>query len=251
MDAMINLFHKCEHVFWQQLSQKTCAFPELTAYLTGVNHSYLNLVIQKENLTRSPLESYLEKMGAFYGEHTLPWTWVVKQEFSTLETVKAFQEIGFDQIEESVAMACVLDKAFKENPQKEFIIQEDKEDLKAWVWPVKEAFRAPPKPMKQYQERHQNYGQDVGVIKHYVGFYQDEPIAATTLTVSPYGARLDDVTVCPAFQGQGYGQKILEHSLREAQKLGAKMCFLEASQDGLRLYQKVGFQELFINKIFG
>lgn len=245
------LFRKSEDVFWQHLSQKILFFPDLTAYLTGVDLKYLNPVVQKENLTPLSLDRLLEKMEVFYHDHHLPWVWVIKQDFLVKENLKSFHNFGFDQIDESVAMVHLLDGDFKENHQKDFLIQEDKEDLKAWAIPVKAAFRATYKNAKQYLERHQHYANNMGGIKHFVGFYQDNPIASATLTVSPYGARLDDIAVYPTFQGKGYGKKILYHALFQAKSMGSARCFLEASQAGLGLYKKIGFQELFTNKIFG
>ena len=63
-------------------------------------------------------------------------------------------------------------------------------------------------------------------------------------------ARIDDVATIPEFQKKGYATKLMCEVLSFANKLNVKKCFLGASQDGLNIYKKIGFKELFTNHYY-
>jgi ribosomal protein S18 acetylase RimI-like enzyme len=63
-------------------------------------------------------------------------------------------------------------------------------------------------------------------------------------------ARIDDVVTLPAFQGKGYATHLMRHVLSQAKKLGARYCFLESSDSGFRIYQKLGFEPLYKNNFW-
>ena len=63
-------------------------------------------------------------------------------------------------------------------------------------------------------------------------------------------ARIDDVGTLPEFQGKGYASALMRYVLSEAKKLGARHCFLESSDSGLGVYQKLGFESLFKSNIY-
>lgn len=54
----------------------------------------------------------------------------------------------------------------------------------------------------------------------------------------------------PEFQGKGYARALMTYALSEAKGLGASYAFLEASDSGLGVYQKLGFEPLFKNNIY-
>lgn len=52
------------------------------------------------------------------------------------------------------------------------------------------------------------------------------------------------IAVCPEFQQQGFGRRLLEAYHAEAQKLGAETCFLEVAVDNkpaICLYESTGY----------
>ncbi|KAE8454006.1 hypothetical protein EG329_007782 [Mollisiaceae sp. DMI_Dod_QoI] len=55
-------------------------------------------------------------------------------------------------------------------------------------------------------------------------------------------AKLSVLVVSPSYQRRGIGAKILEHGLKEVDKLGLQ-CVLGASKEGLGLYTKFGFEK--------
>ncbi len=81
-------------------------------------------------------------------------------------------------------------------------------------------------------------------------YKEGKPVSSITLSLNHHIARIDDVSTVVECQGHGYAPRLMRHVLLEAKKWGAHFCFLEASQAGFRLYQKMGFEILFKNNIY-
>ncbi len=63
----------------------------------------------------------------------------------------------------------------------------------------------------------------------------------------PVTAELKKMYFLPDVRGQGFGRKLIENILRDAQKAGYQQIYLETTEgmkDALRLYEKLGFQRL-------
>ncbi|WP_341826610.1 GNAT family N-acetyltransferase [Candidatus Sarmatiella mevalonica] len=88
-------------------------------------------------------------------------------------------------------------------------------------------------------------------LRHFSLYKQNEPISSITLSMHDNTiARIDDVGTLPEFQGKGYASALMRYVLSEAKRLGVRHCFLESSDSGLGVYQKLGFEPLFKNNIY-
>jgi GNAT superfamily N-acetyltransferase len=87
-------------------------------------------------------------------------------------------------------------------------------------------------------------------LRHFSLYKQEKPIASITLSLINDVARIDDVGTLPEFQGKGYATHLMCYALSEAKRLGACHCFLESSDSGLGVYQKLRFEPLFKNNIY-
>ena len=87
-------------------------------------------------------------------------------------------------------------------------------------------------------------------LYHFSLYSEEKPIASITLSLNNDIARIDDVGTLPEFQGKGYATRLMNYALSEAKKLGTTHCFLEASDSGLSIYQKLGFKTLFRNNVY-
>ena len=56
--------------------------------------------------------------------------------------------------------------------------------------------------------------------------------------------------LCQNFSAGGYAAHLVAYILTKAKKLGARHCFLESSDSGLGVYQKIGFELLFKNTVY-
>lgn len=77
-------------------------------------------------------------------------------------------------------------------------------------------------------------------ISQGIAALQEDRLVATVM-MTPYGddaATINMVIVDAAMRGRGLGRKMLEEALAKA---GERTCYLVATQEGLPLYEKVGF----------
>ena len=85
--------------------------------------------------------------------------------------------------------------------------------------------------------------QDRENLKLFVGYIDDEPIASACVFFSDV-AGIYDVSTRPDMQKKGYGSAIFYTVLRFALQNGYKDIVLQASQDGLGIYKRFGFEQI-------
>ena len=81
----------------------------------------------------------------------------------------------------------------------------------------------------------------------FVGCIGEQIVAFGILSCAVREAHIQNIAVCPDFQGAGFGRELLSLLLDEAKELGAKTVFLEVSVENsvaLNLYLSYGFSEV-------
>ena len=133
-------------------------------------------------------------------------------------------------------------------------IREVNEQLSLWAEPLEAAFPAGENDgedapdfsiVSDYISYHQRAMANGAELHHAVLLCQGKPVSCITLSLSEYGARIDDLGTVPAYQGNGYATLLLDYALTLCRKRCIGDCYLEASSEGLSLYQKLGFRTLF------
>ncbi len=79
--------------------------------------------------------------------------------------------------------------------------------------------------------------------RFYIGLLNGEPVATAMLFLGAGVASVYSIGVLPAARGQGIGTAMTLASLREARAMGYRIGILHASQMGLGMYRRLGFQE--------
>jgi predicted acetyltransferase len=113
----------------------------------------------------------------------------------------------------------------------------DKAEVLSWAEVVSKAFQ-----MKidndflydLYREKH---------FCFYIGFYKQKVVSSLLMLNSSGVTGLHAVSTLPEYRGKGFGLKLSEIALKDARSMGYKMAVLHASDLGLKLYQKLGFQK--------
>ncbi len=91
----------------------------------------------------------------------------------------------------------------------------------------------------QWPHRREDWELVQSISQGIVALEEDRLVA--TVMMTPYGddaATINMVIVDAAMRGRGLGRKMLEEALAKA---GERTCYLVATQEGLPLYEKVGF----------
>lgn len=159
-----------------------------------------------------------------------------------------FYENSFSTIEGGICMYLDLNKKiFKPCEQ---TIRDTNSKLNEWIMPLIEAFECTEEISKAYAKVHKKALVCGKRFYHYTLYIEDIPVTSITISIYKNIARVDDLGTQPSQQKKGFGSALLNFALHEAQALGAEHCFVCASSDGLHMYKKVGFIELYEIKAY-
>lgn len=252
MSTIINLYREAEEYFFRAISLKTLNLDDAaTAYLTGVPVADLNIVYVKKNTNL--LEKILSQSKQFYDQANLGFVVIIPKEFCTAELEEILKKAKYLYAEKSVAMALNLEVLIINNTTSfddETIIRANDDKLDEWMGPLTAYPHTDYATCLKYAETHKLAQSKKCQLLHFSLYQNDKTIASITLSLHNGIARIDDVGTLPELQGKGYATRLMIFALSQAKKLGASHCFLEASDAGLSIYQKLGFEILFKNNIY-
>jgi len=161
--------------------------------------------------------------------------------------------MGYTQKSKSVSMVVGLDRfATDQTPgfDSETTIKPNDDQLNDWMMPLIGAFESTFEICSIYATTHANALKRNINLRHFSLYKQEKPISSITLSMHDAIERIDDVGTMPECQCKGYATHLMHYVLSEAKRLGSRHCFLESSDSGLGVYQKLGFETLFKNNIY-
>ena len=250
-NSLIDLYRSAEDYFFRGISSKCLNLGDsANAYMTEVPVSDLNLIYVTKNT--NALDKILIAGKRFYDQGKLSFVVIIPQEFCTPEIESVLNTKGYPQTGKSVAMVVKLDEftAKSDTCFDETIIHANDNQLNDWMSPLVGAFESTIEISSMYAATHERALKKNINLRHYSLYREETPIASITLSMHDDIARIDDVGTLPEFQRKGYATHLMTFALSEAKKLGAHHCFLESSDSGLEVYQRLGFQPLFRNNIY-
>ena len=240
-------FHSLEQAFWQSISEDHYASQNVKAYISPVTE------VQSFNLC------YIYE-GADINEITNVLDWydaksrdcmIICPEGQTHSIIQSHQtEWQLEDEDPTTAMLLQLDQwQAVPNRVDDFTVKLSNDDLSYWSYPLLTAFGGGNTLqdaiiIQQYQKAHELALQQNFPLYHFALMRNNAPICSLTLTIMDQGARLDDIGTDVHHQGKGYATALIQYALAFAQDKGAEYCVLEASSDGLSVYQKLGFKPL-------
>ena len=218
------------------------------AWVTGINHKYLNTVIASQ----IEFDEAITEVTKFFADKKLPFVWTVTPlclpaDLETRLVSKDFSLIAAHHVlsYDLTASLPIYDKRLD--------IKEAENDtmLDDWGMPLNDGFGSTPENSVGYinMTKCTPYGADQS-FHHYVLYHNDKPVSCATLSVSEYGARIDNVATRTDYLRRGFGRAITLFAMEKAKELDHQMICLEASDEGLRLYLGIGFVEAYKNKVY-
>lgn len=105
------------------------------------------------------------------------------------------------------------------------------------TWPMRKAVMWPNKPLEYIKLPEDQEG------THYGLYCNNELVSVVSLFIKNKTAQFRKLSTKKTEQGKGYGSKILDHLLKEAQGNGVVMIWCNARQDKAGFYQKFGLTE--------
>lgn len=119
--------------------------------------------------------------------------------------------------------------------------------LGEWLQVSLTGFGNPPPAPEKWAENYfyagylrHGFGEDASSL-HYIGYLDEQPVTAATLTLAAGIAGLFDISTPEAFRRQGFGSAISWKLMQEAQRRGYTQAYVWSSPMGKGVYQGVGF----------
>ena len=251
MSQLIDLYRQAEDYFFRGISSKYLDLDDgANAYMTG--GAELNFIYIRRNT--NALDKILTEGQQFFDQDNLSFDVIIPQELCTPQITDVLNTMGYTQKSKSASMIVDLDSLSTDQTasfDSETTIKSNDNQLNDWMIPLIGAFESTFEICSIYATTHENALKRNINLRHFSLYKQEKPISSITLSMHDNTiARIDDVGTRPELQGKGYASALMRYVLLEAKKLGARHCFLESSDSGLGVYQKLGFETLFQNNIY-
>ena len=248
---LIDLYRQAEDYFFRSIASKCLDLGDgANAYMTG--GAELNFIYITRNT--NALDKILTQGKQFFDQDNLSFDVIIPQELCIPQMTDVLNTMSYPQKSKSVSMVLDLDIFATDQTASfddETIIKGNDDQLNDWMMPLIGAFESTFEICSIYATTHENALKKNINLRHFSLYKQEKPIASITLSMHDDTiARIDDVGTLPELQGKGYATHLMRYVLSEAKRLGARHCFLESSNSGLRVYQKLGFEPLFKNNIY-
>lgn len=171
--------------------------------------------------------------------NTVPFTWFVN--ISENKTIQLLQANGLKYKTSCPAMILDLQHMHHIKLADSIIVKEIKnaEDLLCWVSIVAVAYHLDKTVFKQVIDFFIARA-PAGTLRLYIGFYNNEPVAASMIIYHDVQVSLHMVGTLPEYRGNGIGLAVCYKPLVEAYENGFQRAILTSSEMGSRLYKKLG-----------
>lgn len=87
-------------------------------------------------------------------------------------------------------------------------------------------------------------------LKLFIGTANGKPVTTGSIIIAPNSIGIYDMGTSAEEQGKGFGTAMFDHLLYEASQYEKQWCVLQASEDGLSIYEKKGFKAVGEMKVF-
>lgn len=241
-------FHRTENNFFSLVSLSQVDYGHLIAFTTGVQASGLNPAIVKK--IDNQFNEALDSCDIDYKKNQVPWALVLPDYLLSDDIERRLQLSGFSNAGSGVAMMLELEQLQIPLQSSTLKCKEMQNDLDAWSIPLISGFESTPEITSVYAQRHKIALANSRSIYHFSGYLGNDIVSSLTLSICGNLARIDDVATIPAYQKQGFGSALIYEALNYARQQNISCYFLEASSDGLNLYKRIGFKELFTNQYY-
>jgi len=214
-------------------------------FITGRPSEDDNGILRAELPERDPEEVIVRLMAPFMAR-SLPMMWWF---FTSLDGLppsveRALSAHGLRPDSDRPGMGLDLD-AFRAPPlppgASVHRVRDD-EGFEAWTQVVSESFEAPDFATgpSAVGNRAIGFGEEAP-FRHFLCRMQDTWVGASTLSLGAGVAGLGNISTVPAWRGQGIGTAVAAAALLDAKGLGVRIAALSADEQGVSLYEKLGF----------
>lgn len=247
-----NHFYILEDHFSSAISLKQHIFEEgFIAYIGGIKEAKFNVFLQRRHHQQP--EQLISKVKDFFTQNTISgWVYVVPSQFNTISLQNALKDhdLVFDEV--STAMYCSLEPNAQSEiePVNPLIIQSADVNRSGWLNVMLDAFGGTHESIQQYDQALNRAKAKNVDMQHFLGTLERRPVSTITLTFLNDGVKIDNVSTAPTHQRLGYSSQMVQFGMNLSFMKGFTHCVLDASSEGLSIYQRLGFHQIFAYHIY-
>jgi ribosomal protein S18 acetylase RimI-like enzyme len=186
----------------------------------------------------------IENVLSHFRLRSKPVTWHLGPYTKPTDLGRLLLEHGMAHTEDEPGMAVEIDRMeyAATLPGLKIDAVRDEDTLRDWVdvW----LFPVPEEGRRLYLDglRHRVLA-DGDASRYFVGWLGGRPVACSELFIGEGVASVQNVVTLPDLRRRGIGTAMTQRTLHEARALGYRVGVLTASQDGIGLYRRLGFEE--------
>ena len=240
------------HLSWNNCMKKLFAghpratyyeTPQYTLLNSGTRMAMLNRVLDT-NLTVNEANKTIKDLIDYFGSKQLPFTWQVDPWDQPSDLAERLEEAGFHR-DETPGMAVRIDELIEPTRPDNFSYEKVKslEKLSSYTWLLCRAYQMPEFVWDSLVGGFKNLGL-VDYFQHYIGYYDGEPVATSSILYSDGVAGLYNVATMPDVRGKGIGAMISYVPYIDALKRGYRFGILHSTKMGYNVYKRLGFEEI-------
>jgi GNAT superfamily N-acetyltransferase len=205
--------------------------------------SILNRII-RTSLKEEQLESKIEELNDFYAKIDSPLYWEVWPTSTPKNLETTLQKQGFTYAEEYPAMVIDLTKV-KLNVIGDLEVKQvkTKEDAQLFTNLFQEIYEMPDPPKNDMFHTILASGFDQDLV-NYLGYENGKPVSISSIYYQGGVAGIFNVGTKKEHSRKGYGTAITAFPLNEAKNKGYHYGVLQSSEQGEKVYERMGFATL-------
>ncbi len=218
----------------------------LSWLMTDLPDFFMNLVVC-DQLPLKGVDDLIETaLVHFRSLNIRKLSWLVHEGVSSTEIYKALLAHGLT-FRESFATEMAVDLSsltedLPTHPDLRIVPVADEYALRQWIHVASIGFRI----SEKFEKVWYNFFVDTifnPQFRTYLALLDGKPVGTSQLFLSEGVAGIYNVTCISEARGQGIGSAVTMAALLKAREMGYRISILQASQQGYRVYRRLGFQD--------
>jgi GNAT superfamily N-acetyltransferase len=219
--------------------------PDLIRLTTGISFPFFNAVFRAQ-LSPQQIDTTITETLNYYTAQQVPMFWWTGPATQPSDLGTHLEAHGMISKGELPVMAIDLSAV----PQEDFLpanleitLVNDIKSLKYWLQIAMVGFEVPDEIFDDLFELELSLGINSKQYIRFLGWWKGSPVATSALYLDAGVAGIYYVATLPEARRQGFATALVLAALQKARALKYRVATLQASQMGVNVYSRMGFQE--------
>jgi GNAT superfamily N-acetyltransferase len=213
----------------------------LALYSLPVKHPLFNSVVSSD-VPVGGEDAAVEFATNFFAERDRPWNWAVGPGTARADLADRLVERGFTLSHSVPGMAIDL-RGFEPKTDPDIREATSPESFEVWLKVITDGYGMPEEACASFRDLHNAVGWTDLPVRYFYLVENGVPVSFSMNYYSGGVAGIFCVATVPEARKRGFGKKVMDACFCAAIEDGYDIAILHSSKAGLRLYEKLGFQE--------